>query len=116
MATGTYNISARQGTRFRFRFNIATNGTGIDLTGYSAAMQVRKTVNSSTTLLNLVSPTNITLNASSVNGDVLVVVSGSSMAALPAGTWVYDFELTDGDGNPEAILEGKFIVKAEVTR
>lgn len=116
MATGTHNISARQGSRFRFRFNIATDGVGTDLDGYSAAMQVRKSVTSSTTLLNLVSPTDITLNASSVDGDILVVVSGSVMAGLPAGTWVYDFELTDPSGNPDAILEGKFIVKAEVTR
>lgn len=116
MKPGTYNISARQGTRFKLRFNINTAGVGTNLTGYSAAMQVRKSATSSTKLLDLVSPTNITLNAGSVNGDVLITVAGSVMASLPAGTWVYDIELTDGSGNPEAVLEGKFIVKAEVTR
>jgi hypothetical protein len=116
MKPGIYPITARQGTRFKLRFNLATNNVGIPLTNYSAAMQVRKSVTSSTTLLNLVSPTNISLNAGNVDGDVLVTVSGATMATLPAGTWVYDIELTDPSGNPEAVLEGKFIVKAEVTR
>lgn len=116
MKPGNYPITARQGSRFKLRFNISTNDVGTNLTGYTAAMQVRKSVTSSTKLLDLVSPTDITLNASSVNGDVLIIVSGSTMASLPAGTWVYDIELTDPSGNPEAVLEGKFIVKAEVTR
>jgi hypothetical protein len=38
------------------------------------------------------------------------------MAALPAGTWVYDIELISGGGITYAVLEGKFIIKPEVTR
>ena len=116
MKPGIHNITARQGSRFKLRFNIATNSNGIDLSSYTAAMQVRKSVTSSTKLLDLTSGSGIQLNAGSINGDVLITVSGSTMAGLPAGTWVYDIELTDSSGNPEAVLEGKFIVKAEVTR
>lgn len=116
MKPGIHNITARQGSRFKLRFNIATNNSAITLGSYSAAMQVRKSITSTTKLLNLVSPTDIALDAGSVTGDVLVVVSDETMATVPAGTWVYDIELTDPSGNTDAYLEGKFIVKPEVTR
>jgi len=112
--TGSYNIVARQGSTFNLNFVIDTDGTEWVLSGYSARMQVRKSVASTTAILSLSDGSGITLNHTP--GSVAVTASAATMAALPAGTWVYDIELTSGSGLTYAVLEGKFIIKPEVTR
>lgn len=114
METGNYNITARQGSTFNLNFTIDTNGTVWNLTGYTAAMQVRKATTSSTAILSLTSTSGITLGGAA--GTVAVTASASTLAALPAGTWVYDLELTSGSSIVYAVLSGKFIIKAEVTK
>jgi hypothetical protein len=114
METGTYPLSARQGSTFNLSFTIATDGDLWDLTGYTASMQVRKSVQSSTAILSLTNSSGITLGGAA--GSVAVTVSATKMASLPAGTWVYDLELTAPNGTAYAILQGKFVIKPEVTR
>ena len=60
MSAGIYNIKAEQGSTFVFSFTITTDGTAWNLTGYSGRMQVRSSYQSTTKILDLVSPTNIT--------------------------------------------------------
>jgi hypothetical protein len=112
--TGNYNITARQGSTFNLNFTIDTNGTVWNLTNYSAAMQVRKSITSSKAILSLTSSSGITLGGTA--GTVAVTASASTMAALPAGSWVYDLELTSANGTVYAVLSGKFIINPEVTR
>lgn len=114
METGNYNITARQGSTFNLNFTIDTDGTVWNLTGYTAAMQVRKATTSSTAILSLTSTSGITLGGAA--GTVAVTASASTLASLPVGTWVYDLELTSGNGTVYAVLSGKFIIKAEVTK
>jgi hypothetical protein len=114
METGSYNIVARQGSTFNLNFTIDTDGTVWNLTNSSAAMQVRKSTTSSTAILSLTSSSGITLGGTA--GTVAMTASASTMAALPAGTWVYDIELTSSNGTVYAILQGKFIINPEVTR
>lgn len=114
MATGKYNITANQGETFNFSFTISTDGTPWDLTGYTARMQVRTTVEATDKLLDLTSSSGITLGGAA--GTVAILVSATNMAALIAGRHVYDFEVVSGSGTVTRILEGKFAVKAEVTR
>jgi hypothetical protein len=111
--TGSYNITARQGSTFNLSFTIDTDGTFWNLSGYTAAMQVRKSTAATTAILSLTSGSGITLGTT--NGSVAVTASSATMSSLPAGTWVYDLELINGE-ETYAILEGKFIVKPEVTR
>jgi len=113
MSAGKYNITADQGSTFKLDFTVTTDGAGWNLSTYSARMQVRTSVGASTTLLSLVSPTNITLGSS---GTVSIVVSAATMATVVAGRFVYDFEVESAGGEVTRILEGKFTVKAEVTR
>lgn len=118
MQTANYTINARQGSTFQWVWQIATDGTPWDLTGYSARMQVRKSVKTSSTLLSLTSPsvsgTGIDLTST---GYVTVNVPADTMASLPDGKWDYDFELVEtATGTVSAPLAGKFVVSAEVTR
>jgi len=114
METGKYNIKARQGSTFTLNFTISTDGTPWNLTGYTAAMQVRTSTSSSNKTLSLTSSSGITLGGAA--GTVAVTASAATMAAIPAGSYVYDFELTYPDGTVVALLEGKFTISAEVTK
>jgi hypothetical protein len=111
--SGKYNIVAEQGATFNLNFTVQTDGTPWNLTGYTSAMQVRKSTSSATTLLNLSSATSdITMNSS---GEVSVTVAASTMSDVPAGRWVYDIEFTSPSDEVTRLLEGRFIVTAEVT-
>jgi len=108
--SGKYNIVAEQGATFNLNFRVETDGTPWNLTGYTFAMQVRRSASATTTLLNLTSATMTSV------GHVSATVSATTMAGVPAGRWVYDIELTSSGGQVTRILEGRFIVTAEVTQ
>jgi hypothetical protein len=111
--SGSYNIVAKKGTTFRLPMTVRTDGTPWNLTGYSARMQVRRSANDSVKLLDLVSPTNITLNSS---GQIVVNATATAMTAVPAGRYVYDLEVESAGGEVTSLLEGRFVVKPEVTQ
>lgn len=108
--SGKHNIVAEQGATFNLNFRVETNGTAWDLSDYDFAMQVRRSTSASTTLLNLTSATMTN------QGRVSVTVPAATMANVPAGRWVYDIELTSTGNEVTRILEGRFIVTAEVTQ
>lgn len=111
---GTYNITCPQGATFDKTFSVALDGSPKDLTGFSAAMQVRETFDSSATVVSLTNGSGITLGG--VLGTINVIVSSSATSAIPAGYYSYDLEITSGAGVRDRLLEGKFIVTPEVTR
>jgi len=108
--SGKYNIVAEQGATFNLNFRVETDGTPWNLTGYTFAMQVRRSASATATLLNITSATMTSV------GHVSVTVSAATMSDVPAGRWVYDIELTSSGGQVTRILEGRFIVKAQVTQ
>lgn len=108
---GKYNIVAEQGATFNLNFRVETDGVAWNLSDYTFAMQVRRSTSSNTTLLNLTSATMTSA------GYVSITVAAGTMDTVPAGRWVYDIELTAGiGGEVTRILEGRFIVKAQVTK
>lgn len=118
MAAGRHRIKCEQGTTFRL---VATykddSGDPVNLTGYSARMQVRRSHASDSTLLDLASTggsPRITVAGST--GVITVTVPASITAELPAGRFVYDLEIISGGGEVTRIIEGDFVVDPEVTR
>jgi hypothetical protein len=111
--SGKYNIAAKQGATFLKTFTISNDGVPWNLTGYSGRMQVRRSFNNQTKLLNLSSPSDITLSSS---GQISVTVSASVMATVPPGRWLYDLEVESNGGEVYRLLEGRFAVTPEVTR
>ena len=108
--SGKYNIVAEQGATFNLNFRVETDGTPWNLTGYTFAMQVRRSTSATTTLLNITSATMTSV------GHVTATATATTMASVPAGRWVYDIELTSSGGQVTRILEGRFIVTPEVTQ
>ncbi len=112
---GKYNIVADQGATFsRNIFWKDENGAPINITDYTARMQVRERYVSTSTVLSLVSPTNIALGGGS--GSIVITASATSMAGITAGDYVYDLEMVASNGVVTRLLQGSFKVTPEVTR
>lgn len=91
----------------------------VDLTGYTARMQVRETQASTATVMSLTTGTGITLGGTA--GTIYLEASpattaGIATAATPQTQYVYDLELTSGAGYVTRLVEGNFIIDPEVTR
>lgn len=113
---GQYNIVADQGATFsRVIIWKDDTGTPVDITGYSARMQVRQRYVSTSTVLSLTSPSS-GISLGTTNGQIQIVVSASTMAGVDAGDYRYDLELVSGSGVVTRLLMGSFTVRAEVTR
>lgn len=110
---GTYNITCPQGATFDRTFTVNVGGSPMNLTGYTAAMQVRTSADSDTTLLSLTNGSGITLGGTA--GTIGVVVSSTASAAIASGSYSYDLELNSG-GTITRLLEGAFNVTGNVTR
>ena len=122
MAAGTYNMlstrAIEQGATFvrTFTYYSATStGPVVDLTGYSARLQVRRFHNSADTLLSLTS-TSTRLSISSTAGLITVRLPSTATAALEWRQGVYDLEVHSSGGVVTRLLEGRIEVRPEVTR
>lgn len=115
MPAGLYNFAAEQGaTLQRTILYTDSNDVATDLTGYTAAMQVRPNAASATVLLTATTENGrITLGGAA--GTIDIDVDASTMEAMTPGKYVYDLELYN-DGVVIRLIEGSFTVKAEVTR
>lgn len=109
-----YNLTCYQGATFDQTFTVTIDDAPINLTGYSAAMQVRETIDSSTASVSLTSGSGITLGGTA--GTIRVVISSTATASLVDGQYVYDLEITSGGGVTDRYLMGTFTVLGEVTR
>jgi hypothetical protein len=113
---GPYNITCEQGATFK-RSISWTDSKKVphDLTGYTARMQVRATVDSSSVILSLTTENGrITVGSGTYNINLLV--NATTTAALTPGQYVYDLEVVSGGGEVTRIVQGNFKVSAEVTR
>ena len=109
----TYNIEAYQGATYTLNMTYKIDNVVVDLSGYTAAMQVRVSPGSVATILSLESGAEITLGGAA--GTVAVEVSATVMAAVTAGNYQYDFDLNSG-GQVTRLIRGKFTVVAEITK
>lgn len=110
---GVYNITCPQGASFDRTFSVTVSGSPLNLTGYTAALQVRSGADAADALISLTNGSGITLGGTA--GTVLVSIAASVTAGVAAGSYSYDLELYQG-ANVTRLLEGAFNVTAGVTR
>lgn len=91
-----------------------TLGAPIDLTGATAKMQVRTTVTSPDTLLEL-STENSRILITALTGTIELVITATDTAALEGRGGAYDLEVSQG-GVITRLIEGRVVFKDEVTR
>lgn len=114
--SGTHNFTIEQGTTWHRRITWLIDDDPVDLTAYSARLQVRSHVRAGTTILSLTSAVGGGLTLGGVAGTIDVDLTATATAALTPGLYVYDLELVDGSGTVTRLLEGTVQVTAEVTR
>jgi hypothetical protein len=110
---GIYDLVCPQGATFDKTFTWTIGGTAVDLTGYTAALQVRTYADSSATLVSLTNGSGITLGGTA--GTIGVAISAAVTTGLDAGSYAYDLELYSGS-TVTRLLQGAFNVTAGVTR
>lgn len=114
MPASQLDLTIEQGVTLDWLFTwYDSSGVLKDLTGYTAALKIRRTAGSSDTLASWTSPAEITLGG--VAGTVRVLVTATVTAALDFIRGVYDLELTTGS-TVIRLVEGFVTLSKEVTR
>jgi hypothetical protein len=114
---GYLDLNCYQGANFDYTLTWQTGGTAVNLSGYSARMQVRDSYDAGTAIVSLTSGTGITLGGTA--GSIALELSATQTAALdgtPNSQYIYDLELVSGAGYVTRLVEGRFYVYPEVTR
>ena len=115
MSAATWNILADQGATFS-RIVTWKNSAGVlvNLTGYTAEMQIRENYDSTSPALTL-STSNGRISLGGAAGTITLTVQASAMN-FDAGRYVHDLELTSGSGAVTRLTMGSFVLRPEVTR
>lgn len=87
----------------------------IDLTGYTARMQVRTKLETATTLLELTTE-NSGITLDNIKKTITINITATATAALTWLTGVYSLELISSTGIVTTLINGNVLVKKEVTR
>ena len=105
------NLYIDQGTDYTITVDVTDSaGDVLDLTGYTATAQVRKTYTSS----SLSATFTTSINASA--GQVTISLTDTQTSALQAGRYVYDLNIESGGVVKTRFIEGQAVVTPGVTR
>ena len=128
MAAGWYNFMIEQGATVNFELTYKdSNGDPIDLTDYTARMQIKNSKGGDQTYITLSSTllddgTGLNMSGSNgtmplSSGSIGVYISAASSSQLTFSEGYYDIELVSGSIYPYVIrlLEGKVKLSKEVT-
>lgn len=114
MAAAYYKIMVEQGSTWRRILTIKDANGVVDLTGFTARMQVRETLGSPAPLFELTTGNGITVNGTA--GQITLLIPADTSAAWTWRYGVYDLELVSAAAEVERLLRGEFEVDREVTR
>lgn len=112
MAAGVYNLVIEQGATFTLPIKVT-----MDLTGYSARMQIRSEVGSPTAHLTLTSAPagGIVISAGATESTIELTIPATTSSAFTFTKGVYDLEITSSGGVVTRLLKGTVVVDPEVT-
>lgn len=109
------DLTIEQGATFTLELLCEdANGDAIDLTGYSAAMDIKRSAAETSALLQLTTD-NGRIIITAATGSVLLYLTATETAALDWSRGVYDLELTSAGGDVTRLAEGAVVVSANVT-
>jgi len=115
MPATTYDLLIEQGATFSQVITYKESGVAVNLTGYTARMQVRATLESASTLVELTTA-NSRIALGGTAGTITLTISATDTEALTAGRGVYDLELVSGSGIVTRLLQGVATISRNVTR
>lgn len=115
------DLIADQGATVHRVFSVKNSARKVlPLTGYTARMQVRAwdtaTNDPASPFIAEYTTANGYLSVNAALGSVTLLIPPANMASYAPKTYVYDIEIESPTGETTRIVQGKFIVRAEVTR
>jgi phage tail sheath gpL-like len=115
MTAGIYNTTIDQGSIWSVVLVYTdSNNVAVNLTGYTAAMQLRQNYNSTTADLTLTTA-NGGITIVGATGTITITATAAQTGLLDSGFYVYDLELTSGS-NISRLIQGQLTVAEQVTR
>ena len=132
MAAGSYSFTVEQGATTDFELVYKdSSGNPVDLSGYTARMQLKDSIGGSSTYLTLSSSlqsdgTGLNLSGSGGNnaskpltsGSIGIYISHATSSNLTFSSAFYDLEIVSGSGNTATVtrlVQGKVNLSKEVT-
>jgi hypothetical protein len=104
------DITCRKGDTFVLTTKVKNSSGGNYVwSGHTVKMEVRTSDTGTVVIPNA----NVTPNTST-NGTLIITIDASNMG-IDGGMYVYDVEITDGNGKVATWLHGLFIVNEDVT-
>ncbi len=114
MQPGRFNFTLTQGDTFNTAPAWKINGNYVNVTGYTAKMDVKQAVTSSTVIVEL-SSANGRITVGGIDGKFTLNLTPAETAALPAGNYIYDLDVTAPGGAVYTLLTGGFSVVPQVS-
>lgn len=112
MAAGRYNIVLEHGSTFTLNLTWTDdNGTAVNLSGYSAAMDIRSRAGA--LVIDVGTDGTIALGGSA--GTIAITIPVAIVNAATPGAYEYDLLLTSGAAVGTKLLKGTAVVEAKVT-
>ena len=130
MIAGVYNLTIEQGSTFARLISVeqpdlTTDPTGQTFVNYSlvahtARMQIRRTIDSETSMISLTTENGrITINPNIVgnvrNNEISLLITAADTATLTT-SGVYDLEIINSGGTVSKVIRGDMTLIPEVTR
>jgi LEA14-like dessication related protein len=115
MMAVSYNTVIDQGATWYLTVTYENpNGTPINITGYTAALQLRSLPSDAVAVLSLTTGAGITITGAT--GTVAITATATQTRAIDEGTYYYDLEITSTLGVVTRLVQGQVVVSPEVTR
>jgi hypothetical protein len=115
-SAGKLDLFIDQGSTFSFNIKIQDSKKSVvDLTGYTARMQIRRTLLSQDFIIELTTE-NGRISIDAENGSITLTIDASDTAEFNFFTAVYDLEIESSGGIVTRIVQGKVTLSKEVTR
>jgi len=112
---GRFDFECEQGATFTRNIILKdSSGSVIDITGATADMQVRETVQATSIIVEL-STSNGRIVVDGPNGQLTLTIAASDTASITI-SGVYDIKVTYVSGTIDRRLEGEFVLDPQVTQ
>lgn len=115
MIPGKYNFVCPQGATFSKQLTWKIEDTPVDLTSYTARMQVREKHTSVAKIVDLTTE-NGGISLGGDQGTIDIEISSSDTTNIIPKCYVYDLELISSSSIVTRLIEGQFMVTPEVTK
>jgi len=116
MAAGKLNLGTRRGATWSTVLTWRNEAAAlVNLTGYTAEMDVRTTNEDTGTQLLTLTTSNGRISLGGAAGTITLTISATDTALLTAQTAWYDLLLVSGAGTVTPLFEGVFVIGPRVT-